>query len=58
VTWLDRQLVGREAAGLASAGFGAEVREAMNARVEHLVGLRDSRILPRLANGISDGHGL
>ena len=37
-TWLDRQLVAREPASLSSGGFGREVREAMDARVEHLVG--------------------
>jgi type IV secretory pathway VirD2 relaxase len=37
-TWLDRQLVAREPASLGSAGFGREVRDAMDARIEHLVG--------------------
>ena len=37
-TWLDRQLVAREPASSSSGGFGREVREAMNARIEHLVG--------------------
>src|SRR3984893_2388443 len=36
-TWLDRRLVGREPASLGSTGFGAEVREARNSRVEHLI---------------------
>jgi hypothetical protein len=36
-TWLDRQLIGRHPAALASSGFGHEVRDAMNARVEHLI---------------------
>jgi type IV secretory pathway VirD2 relaxase len=36
-TWLDRQLVGRSPAPLSSAGFGREVRDALDARVEHLV---------------------
>jgi type IV secretory pathway VirD2 relaxase len=35
-TWLDRQLLAREAA-LSSSGFGADVREAMERRVDHLV---------------------
>jgi type IV secretory pathway VirD2 relaxase len=35
-TWLDYQLVARERATLASAGFGAEVREALEARIDHL----------------------
>jgi len=37
-TWLDRQLVIREPASLSSGGFGSEVRDAMDARVEHLAG--------------------
>jgi type IV secretory pathway VirD2 relaxase len=36
-TWLDRQLVSREPATSGNA-FGAEVREAMDRRVDHLVG--------------------
>ncbi len=36
-TWLDRQLVARDPA-LSHAGFGAEVRAAMAARADHLVG--------------------
>ena len=36
-TWLDRQLVAREPASLSSGGFGREVRDAMDARIEHLV---------------------
>jgi Protein of unknown function (DUF3363) len=35
-TWLDRQLVSREAVSLSDGGFGHEVREAMNARIDHL----------------------
>jgi len=35
-TWIDRQLLGREAK-LVESGFGAELRDAMNRRVEHLV---------------------
>ena len=37
-TWLDRQLVARESASLSSGGFGREVRDAMDARIEYLVG--------------------
>jgi len=37
-TWLDRRLVAREPAPLSASGFGREVRDAMEARVEHLVG--------------------
>ena len=35
-TWIDRQLLAREPATTGS-GFGAEVREAMDLRVDHLV---------------------
>ncbi len=37
-TWLDRQLLARQRGELSSGGFGREVREAMDARLEHLVG--------------------
>jgi hypothetical protein len=37
-TWLDRQILAREPPSLSSGGFGREVREAMDVRVEHLVG--------------------
>jgi hypothetical protein len=37
-TWLDRQLVSRDPATLSSGGFGREVRDGMDGRVEHLVG--------------------
>ncbi|MBR1177115.1 relaxase/mobilization nuclease and DUF3363 domain-containing protein [Bradyrhizobium sp. KB893862 SZCCT0404] len=36
-TWLDRKLVGREAAGFASAGFGGEVETALRARRQWLI---------------------
>lgn len=36
-TWLDHRLVEREPGAMSSAGFGAEVREAMRARAEHLI---------------------
>lgn len=36
-TWLDRQLVAREATPLAHTGFGAEVRAALEARTARLV---------------------
>ncbi|WP_413993294.1 relaxase/mobilization nuclease domain-containing protein [Labrys okinawensis] len=35
-TWLDHRLVEREAMPLSQAGFGREVRDAMQARAEHL----------------------
>jgi hypothetical protein len=37
-TWLDRKLVAREPTSLSSGGFGREVRDAMDARIAHLVG--------------------
>jgi hypothetical protein len=37
-TWLDRQLLAREAVVTASGGFGQEVTDAMERRVEHLAG--------------------
>jgi type IV secretory pathway VirD2 relaxase len=37
-TLLDRQLVGRSASPMSLGGFGRAVREAMEARIEHLVG--------------------
>jgi Protein of unknown function (DUF3363) len=36
-TWLDRQLVSRERVSLSEAGFGHEVRQALQARIDHLV---------------------
>jgi Protein of unknown function (DUF3363) len=35
-TWLDRQLVSRERVSLSEAGFGHEVRQALQARIDHL----------------------
>jgi type IV secretory pathway VirD2 relaxase len=37
-TWLDRQAIAREPVALGQAGFGAEVREAMERRAEQLIG--------------------
>jgi type IV secretory pathway VirD2 relaxase len=37
-TWLDHRLVERDAMPLSQAGFGREVRDAMQARAEHLAG--------------------
>ncbi|RAZ88863.1 type VI secretion protein [Mesorhizobium hawassense] len=36
-TWLDRQNIAREPIALSEGGFGAEVRQAMQRRAEHLV---------------------
>ncbi len=35
-TWIDRQLLARDLS-LSGGGFGAEVRETMDHRVDHLV---------------------
>ena len=35
-TWLDRQLLAKESA-ISGGGFGAELREAMDRRIDHLV---------------------
>jgi type IV secretory pathway VirD2 relaxase len=37
-TWLDRQAIARETIPLSQGGFGAEVRQALEQRAEHLVG--------------------
>jgi len=36
-TWLDRQLLGRNRSSLATGGFGAEVRQALERRTDELV---------------------
>ncbi|ADZ68727.1 relaxase/mobilization nuclease domain-containing protein [Polymorphum gilvum] len=36
-TWLDRQNIAREPASLSEGGFGAEVRDALDSRAEHLI---------------------
>jgi len=36
-TWLDRQNIAREPAALSEGGFGAEVRQALDRRGEHLI---------------------
>ncbi len=38
-TWLDRQNIAREPVALSEGGFGAEVRQGLSARAEHLVEL-------------------
>ncbi|RJL07389.1 DUF3363 domain-containing protein [Paracoccus aestuarii] len=44
-TWLDRQAIAREPLAFGAGGFGAEVRDAMNQRAEHLIeqGLAERR---------------
>ena len=36
-TWLDRQSIAREPVAMSDGGFGAEVRDALRQRAEHLV---------------------
>ncbi|WP_298817586.1 VirD2 family relaxase/mobilization nuclease [uncultured Roseibium sp.] len=36
-TWLDRQNIARDLAGLSEGGFGAEVKDALNRRAVHLI---------------------
>ncbi|VTZ26123.1 Type VI secretion protein [Methylocella tundrae] len=48
-TWLDRQAIARDPAALGHAGFGTEVREAMERRAEQLIG---QGLAERQANGI------
>jgi type IV secretory pathway VirD2 relaxase len=45
-TWLDRRLVARERMTLSESGFGREVRDAMEARADHLA-----------AEGLARRHG-
>ncbi|TGQ77326.1 MULTISPECIES: VirD2 family relaxase/mobilization nuclease [unclassified Mesorhizobium] len=46
-TWLDRQALARPAVALSDGGFGAEVRQALDRRAEHLVGLGLAERQPR-----------
>jgi hypothetical protein len=48
-TWLDRQAVARDPVILGQTGFGAEIREAMNRRAEHLI---DQGFAERQARGV------
>lgn len=45
-TWLDRRLVSPDASDLASAGFGQQVREAMDQRREHHIDQGDATRRP------------
>lgn len=54
-TWLDRQAVARDPVALGQAGFGAEVREAMERRAEQLI---EQGLAERQARGIVFSHGL
>jgi hypothetical protein len=48
-TWLDRQAIVREPVALGQAGFGAEVRAAMELRSEHLI---EQGLAERQAHGV------
>jgi len=37
-TWLDRQAIAHDPIALSDSGFGAEVRQALDERAEHLIG--------------------
>ena len=54
-TWLDRQNIAREPVALSESGFGAEVRQAMSARAEHLV---EQGLAERQGQRISFGRNL
>ncbi|NNU35982.1 DUF3363 domain-containing protein [Rhizobium sophorae] len=54
-TWLDRQAIARDPVALGGGGFGAEVRQAMDRRAEHLVG---QGLAKRQTRGVSFSPGL
>ncbi|QPF90828.1 relaxase/mobilization nuclease domain-containing protein [Bradyrhizobium commune] len=54
-TWLDRQAVARDPVALGQAGFGAEVREAMQRRAEQLI---EQGLAERQARGLVFSHNL
>ena len=54
-TWLDRQAVSRDPVSLGHAGFGAEVRDAMDRRAEQLI---EQGLAERQTRGIAFSHGL
>ncbi|WP_413430611.1 DUF3363 domain-containing protein [Brevundimonas phoenicis] len=54
-TWLDRQAIAREPVALGGGGFGAEVRQAMDRRAEHLI---HQRLAERQTRGVSFSPGL
>jgi type IV secretory pathway VirD2 relaxase len=54
-TWLDRQAIARDPVALGGGGFGAEVRQAMDRRAEHLVG---QGLAERQSRGVSFSRGL
>jgi len=54
-TWLDRQAIAREPVALGPAGFGTEVRDAMERRAEQLV---EQGLAERQARGITFSRNL
>ncbi|MBW8298301.1 MAG: relaxase/mobilization nuclease and DUF3363 domain-containing protein [Hydrogenophaga sp.] len=54
-TWLDRQAITRDPIVLGGGGFGAEVRDAMERRAEHLV---SQGMAERQSRGVSFSPGL
>ena len=54
-TWLDRQAIAREPVALGGGGFGAEVRQAMDRRAEHLI---SQGLAERQTRGVSFSPGL
>lgn len=54
-TWLDRQAVARDPVALGQAGFGAEVRDAMERRAEQLI---EEGLAERSGRGIAFSQGL
>ena len=53
-TWLDRQLLAKDAS-VSESGFGADMRKAMEARIDHLAGEGLAR---REAQGVTFARGL
>ena len=54
-TWLDRQAIARQPMALGQAGFGAEVRDAMERRAEQLI---ERGLAERQARGLVFTHNL
>ena len=54
-TWLDRQAIAREPVPLGAGGFGAEVRDALDRRAEHLIG---QGLAERQSRGVSFSRNL
>jgi hypothetical protein len=54
-TWLDRQAIAREPVALGQAGFGAEVRDAMERRTGQLIG---QGLAERQAGGVAFARNL